>query len=140
MTDAHDQHETLHFLCHYPEHAPREQDPNYHLFNEARRRMKAAGLLKCVIEGCTYPGPIELHHAKIEFSLSSGVDLDKFNRLYGLHLSDEEFARYVEQEGNLEALCAVHHRTHMGVHALPGPLWAAIRVWKASLPPPAEVE
>lgn len=29
-------------------------------------------------------------------------------------------------------------RTHLGVHALPGPLWAAIRVWKADMAPPAE--
>ncbi len=139
MTDAHDQRTTVHLLEHIPQHEPREGDPHYHLFNEAKRRMKAAGLLKCAIAGCTYPGPIELHHSKIEFSLQGGVDLDKFNQFYGLHLSSTAFADYIEGEGNLEPLCSVHHRTRLGVHELPEPFWQAIRVWRADLLPPAEV-
>ncbi len=139
MTDAHDQRTTIHLLEHIPQHEPRQSDPHYHLFNEAKRRMRAAGLLKCAIAGCTYPGPIELHHSKIEFSLQGGVDLDKFNRFYGLHLGSTAFADYIEGEGNLEPLCPTHHRTRLGVHELPEPFWQAIRVWRATLQPPAEV-
>lgn len=140
MTDAHDQKETLNILCHIPQHEPRSHDPNYHLFNEAKRRIKAAGLYKCAIDACPYPNEqLELHHSKIEFSLQGGVDIDKFNKLYGLHIADEEeFKQFIEQEGNLEVLCAVHHRTHLGVHALPEPFWNAVRVWKADMAPPAE--
>lgn len=140
MVAAHDQRTTVHVLEHIPAHEPREDDPHYALFHQAKARMKAAGLLKCAIHGCTYPGPIELHHDKIEFSLIGGVDLDAFNEFYGLHLGDEQFQEYVEGPGNLEPLCSVHHRTRLGVHELPGPFWGAIRVWRADLPPPAEVE
>ena len=141
MTDAHDQRLTLHLLCHIPAHEPRESDPHYHLFNAAKQRLKKAGLMKCAIPDCKFPGPLELHHEKIEYSLQGGVDIDKFNELYGLHLDgDEAFRQYIESEGNLEILCAVHHRTHMGIHSLPGPLWGAIRVWKSGLQPPAEVD
>lgn len=141
IVPAHQQRFTIHFIESVPEHQPRESDPHYHLFMESKRRIKAAGLWHCVISGCTYPGPLELHHKLIEYSLQGGVDLAKFNALYGLHLSDDEqFKEYIESPDGLEVLCCVHHRTHMGIHALPGPLWDAIRVWRADLPPPAEVE
>lgn len=140
VTEAHDQKNTVHLLEHIPEHEPRDGDPHYKLFNQAKARMKKLGLLKCAIAGCNYPGPIELHHSKIEFSLQEGVDLTKFNEYYGLHLAnDEEFAQYIEQEGNLEPLCSVHHRTKLGVHELPEPFWQAIRVWKGDMEPPVEV-
>lgn len=139
VTDAHDQKVTIHLMTHVPEHSPREEDPHYHLFNAAKRRMHKMGLLKCAIAGCVYGGTIELHHSKIEFSLQGGVDLNKFNTYYGLHLeSDEEFREYIESEGNLEPLCAVHHRTLIGVHRLPEPFWVAVRVWKEGMAPPAE--
>ncbi|MEV8523115.1 hypothetical protein AB0451_03005 [Streptomyces sp. NPDC052000] len=35
--------------------------------------------------------------------------------------------------------CPVHHRTHLGVHSLPGPLWEPLRVWRHDTAPPAEV-
>jgi hypothetical protein len=140
MTDAHDQRLTLHILCHIPAHEPRESDPHYKLFHQAKERLRKQGLLNCAIDGCTYPGPMELHHEKIEYSLSGGVDITKFNKLYGLHLDDAEFADFIEGPGNLEVLCPCHHRTHMGVHCLPEPLWNAIRVWRADLAPAAETE
>jgi len=137
---AHDQSATIHLKEHIQAHAPRETDPHYHLFNEAKRRIQAAGLMKCAIPDCTFPGPMELHHDKVEFSEQGGVDLDKFNRYYGLHLTnDEDFKAYIEGEGNLEVLCPTHHRTRLGIHELPGPFWNALRVWKDNLPPPAEV-
>lgn len=135
---AHDQTLSLSLLCHIPPHEPREHDPHYAIFLATKRRMRKQGLLRCAIIGCTYPGPIELHHSQVEFSLQGGVDVRKFDVVWGLHLSDEEFAEYIEGPGNLEPLCPVHHRTHLGVHALPEPFWNAVRVWKVELPPPAE--
>lgn len=100
--------------------------------------MQAQGLLKCAISGCTYPGPIELHHSIIEFSLQGGVDVAKLDEVFGLKLTDADFKVWVESPGNLEALCPTHHRTHMGVHVLPEPFWNAVRVWRSDMQPPAE--
>lgn len=140
MTDAHDQTTTVHLLEHIPAHEPRESDPHYALFNQMKARLHKLGLMKCAIDGCTYPGPMEVHHAKCEFSLQGGIDLAKFNEFYGLHLaSDDDFKAYIEGPGNAEVLCPTHHRTRLGVHELPGPFWDVLRVWKADMQPPAEV-
>lgn len=138
-TPAHEQALNLHLVLFYPPHEPRRSDPHYKFFNAAKRRMKAKGLLRCAIPGCTFPGPIELHHAKVEFALQNGVDLALFNEEYGLHLDDEGFLRYIEEEGNLEPLCPTHHRGALGVHCQPEPQWVALRVWQKGLPPPAHV-
>lgn len=139
-TPAHDQKHTTRLVEHIPAHEPRETDPHYHLFNELKARLHKLGLMKCAIEGCIYPGPMEVHHSKIEFSLQGGVDLAKFNEAYGLHLADdEEFRAYIEGPGNCEVLCPTHHRTRLGVHELPGPFWDALRVWKKDMAVPAEV-
>lgn len=137
-TPAHNQPDTLHLVLFYPAHEPRKSDPNYRYFREAKTRMKKAGLLKCVVPGCGFPGPIELHHARVEFALQNGIDLQEFNTLYGLHLSDQEFLVYIESEGNLEPLCPTHHRGALGVHSMPEPQWVALRVWQKDLPPPAK--
>lgn len=136
---AHDQRTSIHLLCHYPEHSPRQGDEHYAIFEASVKRMKASGLWKCAISGCKYPGPLEVHHHAIEYALQGGVDLAKFNELYGLHLDDEGFKEYIESPGALEVLCPVHHRTHLGIHEIPGPLWDAMRVWRDDLAPPAEV-
>lgn len=139
MTDAHDQKLTLHILAHVPAHEPRETDPHYHLFEAAKRRLKVAGLWKCVIDDDLCSGSPELHHSHIEFSQANGADLDKVNRFLGLHLADDEaFQAWIEGPGNLEVLCATHHRTHFGVHALPGPLWEPLRYRRVGSKPSAE--
>lgn len=130
MTDAHEQVVTVRFIERWPAHEPREKDPHYHLFNQARARLKKQGLLKCVVESDYHYGQIELHHSKVEFAHVNDIDLDKFNHLYGLNLSDEEFQAYVEQEGNLEPLCVLHHRGQEGVHSLPEPEWNTLRAAK----------
>lgn len=138
MTEAHDQTRTLHLVEHVPDHEARETDAHYHLFNEAKKRIKRQGLNVCAIAGCTYPGPMELHHRFVEHSLQGGVDIDKFNKLFGLHLDDEGFAQWIESPGNLEVLCPIHHRTRLGVHMIPGPEWEPLRMWKSDMAPPAE--
>jgi hypothetical protein len=127
MTAPHEQVVTIRFIERWPEHEPREADPNYHLFRQAKERLKRQGLLVCRVESDYHYGQIELHHSKVEFAHINDIDLDKFNHAYGLHLSDEEFQRYVEQEGNLEPLCTLHHRGQEGVHSLPEPEWNVLR-------------
>jgi hypothetical protein len=139
VTEAHDQRMTVHILTHVPEHQPREDDPHYHLFNQAKARMKRQGLWKCAINDDYCGGNIELHHSHIEFSQVGSEDLKRVNEAFGLHLEkDDEFQAWIESPGNLEALCEVHHRTHYGVHVLPGPLWEPLRYRKANAKPAAE--
>lgn len=130
MTDAHQQDVTIRFIERWPPHEPRAQDPHYHLFNAAKRRLKRQGLLVCQVESAYHYGQIELHHDKVEYAHINDIDLDKFNRAYGLNLSDEEFQAYVEQEGNLEPLCMLHHRGQEGIHSLDEPLWNVMRTAK----------
>src|SRR5215471_3209918 len=139
VTEAHDQRMTVHILTHVPEHQPRESDPHYHLFKAAKARMKRQGLWKCAINDDYCGGNIELHHSHIEFSQVGSEDLDKVNHAFGLHLdNDDDFQSWIESPGNLEPLCEVHHRTHYGIHVIPGPLWEPLRYRKANAKPSAE--
>lgn len=131
---AHDQKITVRLIEHIPAHGPRGA-----AFERAKKRMKAMGLDRCVIEGCDTGDPIEYHHSIVEHAWQGGVDIDKLNRAYGLHLTDDQFADWCQGPGNLEALCRTHHRTQLGVHALPEPLWNLVRVWRNDTAPPAEV-
>lgn len=140
MTAAHDQPLTLHLVTHVPDHAPRETDPHYRLFEQAKARLKGQGLWKCVIDDDLCGGGPELHHTHVEFSQINAVDEERLERALGLHFeNDEEFQQWTESPGNLEVLCANHHRTHFGIHAIPAPLWEALRWRKAGSAPAAEV-
>lgn len=139
MTAAHDQMQTLHILSHVPEHAPREDDPHYHLFEQAKARLKRQGLWKCIIADEHCEGGPELHHTHVEFSQINGADAHKLERALGLHFeNDEDFQRWAESPGNLEVLCAAHHRTKLGIHVLPAALWEANRWMKDGTGPAAE--
>jgi hypothetical protein len=128
VTAAHDQMMTIHVETHVPDHAPREDDPHYHLFEQAKARLKRQGLWKCIINDELCGGEPELHHTYIEFSQINEVDPKRVQEALGLHFdSDEDFQKWAESPGNLEVLCANHHRTHYGIHVIPGPLWEALR-------------
>ena len=131
MTDAHEAEVVVRFIERWPDHEPRESDPNYKYFNAMKRRLHKQGLMKCAIDSTYHHGQLEIHHAKVEFAHAGDVDIDKFNDAYGLHMTDSEFARYIEEEGNAEVLCALHHRGQEGVHSLPSPEWNVLRVAKA---------
>jgi hypothetical protein len=138
-TLEHDQMMTVHILTHVPEHAPREDDPHYHLFEQAKARLKRQGLWKCLIDDDLCEGDPELHHTHVEFSQINQVDEKKIQEALGLHFaSDEEFQVWAESPGNLEVLCANHHRAHYGIHVIPGPLWEALRFHKTGTGPAAE--
>jgi hypothetical protein len=139
MTDAHDQLMTIHILSHVPEHAPRAEDPHYHLFERAKARLKRQGLWKCIIDDELCEGGPELHHTFVEFSQINETDPAKVERALGLHLEDDEaFQQWVESPSNLEILCAGHHRAHYGIHVIPGPLWETLRFHRAGTAAPAE--
>ena len=139
MTAAHDQLMTLHLKQHVEAHEPREDDPHYHLFEQAKARLKKQGLWKCIIDDDLCGGGAELHHSVIEFSEIGSTDSEKVAKALGLHFaSDEDFQAWAESPGNLEVLCVNHHRTHYGIHVLPEPLWLAVRFKRDGAPAPAE--
>lgn len=139
MTAAHDQSMTIHVLAHVPEHAPREDDPHYHLFEQAKSRLKRQDLWKCAISDDLCGGQLELHHSHVEFSQANAVDPAKIEKALGLHFDDDEaFQQWIESPGNLEVLCVNHHRTHYGVHVIPSALWETLRWHRAGQPAPAE--
>jgi len=139
MTDAHSQKLTLHLATNVPEHSPRESDPHYHLFNQAKERIKRQGLWKCIVADDLCSGEPELHHSTIEFSQIESTDPAKIEQAFGLHFaSDDDFQAWIESPGNLEVLCVAHHRTRFGIHDIPAPLWDALRFRKAGSLPAAE--
>lgn len=135
---AHEQTMTLHVVASIPEHEPREGDPHYRLFEQAKARLKRQGLWKCVLDDHYCAGRPELHHSHLEFSQVNASDFNKVNQALGLHLEDdEEFAAWCEGPNNLEVLCSAHHRTQLGIHVIPGPLWEPMRYRRAGVEPPA---
>lgn len=134
MKPSHSEPVKIQFVEMWPPHEPREKDPNYKYFHQAHDRIKKAGLLKCNVLSSEHYGQIELHHDKVEYAHINDIDINKFNQLYGLHLDDKDFQRYVEEEGNLEPLCMEHHRGIRGVHSLPEPVWRVLRVSKDDHP------
>ena len=140
MTDAHKQMMNLHLAVSVPEHEPRESDPHYHLFNQAKARIKRQGLWQCVINDDLCSGGPELHHSHVEFSQINNMDPHKIEQAFGVHFnSDEDFQAWIESPGNLEVLCEAHHRTRFGIHEIPAPLWETFRYRKANTNPAAEV-
>jgi len=139
LVAAHTQMQTLHLAVHIEEHAPREADPHYRLFEQAKARLKRQGLWACVVGDELCAGGPELHHSVVEFSQITAADPDKVGRMLGLHFADDaDFQRWVESAANLEVLCVNHHRSHYGVHLLPEPLWLAVRTKRAGAAAPAE--
>ena len=139
MTDvpAHDQRQVIHLLRHYEPHHPRQGDPNYHLFEEAKTRLKRQGLWKCIIANEDCGGETTLHHSIVEFAYGPMVDLDRLNALLGLHLDDASFQLFIEEVGNLEVLCANHHLpgNKVPIHDIPAADWDIVRAHKPGMNP-----
>ncbi len=134
---AHDQAETIHLQRHYEPHHARQGDPEWPLFQKAKRRIKKLGLWKCIIDNEDCKGYPTLHHALIEFSYEPEVDLDRLNQLLGMHLDDAAFHRYVVDPGQLEVLCQNHHLPgwRFAAHSIPHADWTIVRVHRAGLVP-----
>lgn len=118
-TPAHDQNVTHHYLVHYPEHEPRESDPHYKDFDHYRRATHATA--KCAVgehrnDYSECDGPLELHHAHVEFALQNGIDLAWLESDYPGIGDPDQVGAWVESAANLEWLCRWHHRGHGGVH------------------------
>jgi hypothetical protein len=134
-TPAHDQHQTIQLLRHYPEHEPRKGDPNYAEFEHVRGRLKAQGLLRCAVGNEDCAGQMQLHHSSVEFAYINAIDVVALDVVLGLDLTDATFVQWVESPGNLEPLCQAHHVGILGVHCIPTADWDVVRAHKAGVLP-----
>lgn len=140
-TPAHGQQFTERFTIAYPEHSPRQDDPNYVDFEHYHRLNRAAarcgkGLQMGTFDECRdaqgkpAPAPetgeqpgLELHHRWVEFALQNGINLERFEHKFPGISDPVNVGDWVESDPNFEWLCAWHHRGHAGAHTLPVSLW-----------------
>lgn len=129
QTPAHDQLASDKYSEHYPDHPARTDDPHYHLFNAYHR--KYAKTAKCWVgekigfEHCA-PGPMELHHALIEFAVQNEVLWQTVAKDFPEVHDTESLDAWVESEQNFRWLCAHHHRSpQAGAHKVSHSDWSA---------------
>lgn len=138
---AHDHPRTLHEVAHYPEHEPRESDPQYSVFRRARHHLIDVLGVGCWIGGatkaqiaaglpaghrCHGATGLEAHHAIAEFAGLNAIDWRKVAADFptlGIS-SDADFMKAAESEGGLMVLCSKHHRgPQTGIHSITYPVW-----------------
>jgi len=116
------------YVMHFPAHPARKGDPHYVDFNAYHR--KHHDTATCYVgdrigyDECS-DGPLELHHAHIEFSLQNGVDLAALEVDYPGISNPDEVGVWIESEQNFRWLCAFHHRGHAGAHTASHADWEA---------------
>ncbi len=141
VTDAHVNRRTLHEIAVYPPHGPRESDPHYKVFHQARRHLIDVLEVGCWIGGatkaqleaglplehlCQGATQLEAHHHIAEFAGLTEIDWRKVAADFptlGIH-SNEDFLRAAESDGGLLILCDKHHRDPFhGIHSITEPVW-----------------
>lgn len=120
-TPSHDQKVTHTYTVHYPAHPERKSDPHYRDFAAYRRRTHKTA--KCAVgerrnDYTECHGPLELHHAHVEFALQNGIDLAWLEADYPGISDSDKIGAWVESAPNLMWLCLRHHRGDAGVHVL----------------------
>jgi len=128
---AHEQTQTHQYVVHYPEHAPRDGDPHYRAF-EAYRRHHREGAVCYVGERAGHAqcaGPLELHHAVLEFAAANAADAAALHRDFpelAVDATAEDIAEWLARSpGAFRWLCAYHHRGHGGAHTASHADWTA---------------
>ena len=133
VTAAHSQKVTNTYLISYPDHAPRASDPHYKAFAAYRAAHIAqatcfvgarVGFDQCsdalgasMLEQPSLSGHgLELHHKVLEFSLLNSIDLKALMVDYPFLVDSAAIATWSEGSGNLEFICAKHHRGIGGIH------------------------
>jgi hypothetical protein len=119
MTDAHNQKITNSYIVHFPDHAPRENDPHYKDFEHYRKQTEATarcqmGENRGDFSECN--GRLELHHSHIEFSLQNAVELKWLEKAYPGVSDPDKVGQWVESADNLIWLCEKCHRGVGGIH------------------------
>ena len=116
------------YVMHFPPHPARTDDPHYADFNAYHRKHSKTATCyvgdRIGVDHCS-DGPMELHHAVIEFSLQNGVDLKALEVDYPGISNADEVGVWIESEQNFRWLCAYHHRGQAGAHTAAHADWTA---------------
>lgn len=116
------------YVMHFPPHPARKDDPHYADFNAYHRKHAATATCfigdRLGVDHCS-DGPLELHHAHVEFSLQNGVDLKALEHDYPGISNPDEVGTWIESEANFRWLCAYHHRGAAGAHTSAHADWEA---------------
>lgn len=125
MTDAHVQKASHSYLVHYPEHAPRAQDPHKKDFEAWKRKRKESGTWYCDFahehrggdeSECDMQHPLEAHHRTVELAMLNEVDFALLEADYPGISDSASAGAWIDGDSNLTLLCVSHHRGPMGVH------------------------
>jgi hypothetical protein len=128
---AHQQAETHRYVMHFPDHAPRAEDPHYAAFEAFRRHHRQGAVCyvgeRVGLEHCA--GTLELHHAVLEFATANAADPRALHRDFpeiSETATGEEIADWLESSpGEFRWLCSFHHRGHGGAHTASHADWTA---------------
>lgn len=133
IVPAHSQTVTNRYILTYHDHAPRATDPHYKAFNVYRRKWidtavclvgARVGFDECrdalgaqIVNQPSAGGHgLELHHKVIEFALLNSVDLKALEVDFPFLIDSAAIDAWAEGAGNLEFICAKHHRGSGGIH------------------------
>ena len=128
MTEAHTGAQLHKYLLHFPPHPARADDPHYTDFNAYHRKYHDTAV--CFVGAkigkahCS-DGPLELHHAHVEFSLQNGVDLAALESDYPGISDPDKVGVWIESDQNFRWLCPYHHRGAAGAHTAAHADWEA---------------
>jgi len=128
---AHSVTRTLREIAWYPEHDPRRASPEY---RAVHRRLVVDLDTPCWICGVRHStgGRMETHHAEVEWAaeLAFEDDPEMLRRLVAdmrgqiRAATPEALRAWLDSEGNMLVLCALHHRgAYHGIHTISYPIW-----------------
>ena len=122
---AHAQKFSHHYVVHYPEHSPREDDPHKHDFAAWKKRRRDSDTYYCDFahdhrhgdtSECDLSKPLEAHHKIVELAMLNEVDFTLLEADYPGISNPDQAGAWIDSDANLTLLCVNHHRGPMGVH------------------------
>ncbi len=107
----------------YPPHPPRKSSRTYVKTHHHLVYVLDAPCWICGVRHST-GGAMETHHYRFEWASQFGLDLTKVEADFPDLTDRAKLAEWVDSEGNMLVLCAVHHRAkYEGIHEITYPAW-----------------
>lgn len=120
---GHTLHRLLDERVAYPPHEPRTSSPTY---RKTHHHLIYDLDAPCWICGIRHSGgaQMETHHQRFEWASMHGLDLEKVTQDFPDITDRVSLAQWVDGEGNMLVLCAIHHRSkYEGIHEITYPAW-----------------
>lgn len=112
VVHAHDMVRKLIEVIHYEDHPKRTDSEEFKAIREEFHKKHA----RCYIDNGFCEGPLEIHHAVIEWAAATEVDWSKVKAEHGFD--------HVDHIKNMLPLCHKHHQSPgFGVHSVTFPAW-----------------